>query len=423
MPSNTGTYMEPSRGIPISHDVDVVVAGGGTAGVTAAVCAARLGLSVVMIEQSAIPGGMVTHVTQWLGKYVTKGGFPLEFIKAIQTRGICEFPYYRGAEVIPYFDEILSDAGVIPLYLAMAVTPILEKHRLTGVIVESKSGRHAVLAKVVIDATGDGDVAVRAGAKFHIGRDTDGACQAISLSHLVMNYTGQDMDGKAFLELIDRAARRAGNNYKLPYDRINRFRKLPGSRQAYLNGTPHVTGYDALDAESLSQAMVALRRQAVEFYRTIKNHTEEFRDIEFGPFSAIPGVRETRRIVCDETITHDDAIQGTRRKDGLFLVTQNIDIHKCTENEPSIVLEKVKPYHVPYGALLPKGLENLLVVGRCIGGEHESMASYRVIPDCMAMGEAAAVAAKMAISENTTVREVPAADIIAELHSRGYQAG
>lgn len=416
------TLTEPAREIPISHEVDVVVAGGGTAGVAAAVCAGRLGLRVMMIERTAIPGGIASHVTQWLSRsFQTKGGFPTEFLGEITERGICQFPYYRNAELAPYFDHLLGEAHVMPLYLAQVAAPIMDGNRLAGVIVESKSGRHAVAAKVVIDATGDGDVAARAGADFKMGRDGDGACQPISLSHLIMNYRGPSLSPDEFGRVLADAIARADNGYQLPYKHNNRFTHWPGSQQASLNGRPHVTGYDATDAEQLSQALIELRKQAVDFYQLLKHHTEEFADIEFGPFGGLPGVRESRRIVCDDTVTHADALRGAQRDDGLFLVTQNIDIHRRTPNEPSIQLEQVKPYHVPYGALLPKGLDNLLVVGRCIGGEHESMASYRIIADCMAMGEAAAIASRMTIDAGCTVRQIDREQLIGAMRSRGYR--
>ncbi len=418
-------YAEPARQIPITHDVDVLVCGGGTAGVAAAICAGRMGLSVVMVERTAQPGGIASHVTQWLSRsFQTKGGLPAEFLGEITRRGICQFPNYRNAELVPYFDTLIDESNVVPLYLAYVVAPMVEHNRLTGAIVESKSGRHAIAAKVVIDATGDGDVAALAGADYRIGRDSDGACQPISLSHLIMNYRGEPMEAQQFDRIIEEATNRAGNGYTLPYSHNNRFKLWPGSQQASLNGRPHALGYDALNAEQLSRALIELRKQAVEFYNLLKHHTQEFADIEFGPFSALPGVRESRRICCDATITHADALEGRRFEDGLFLVTQNIDIHRRTPDEPSIHLEQVKPYHIPYGALLPRGLENLLVIGRCIGGDHEAMASYRIIADCMAMGEAAAIASHMAINSQCTTRNIDRKRLIQSMHERGYeQAG
>jgi len=414
------TYYEPGREIPVSHNVDVVVAGGGTAGVAAAICAARLGLSTVMVERTAIPGGMLTHVTCWLNDFDNKGGFPREFRQGIETRGICRWPYQNPFLTTAYLDDLVRESGVRHLYLANTVAPLFEDEgRLGGVIVESKSGRHAVRAKVVIDATGDGDIAARAGAEFAMGRDSDGACQSVSLSHMLMNYTGPLMSAPEFLAAIADSAQTAGNGYEIPYDSA-RVQMLPGTERLFYNGTPHVTGLNPLDAEQLSDLVLALRDQAREFHDTMKPHHPAFRDVEFGPFSAIPGVRETRRIVCDECVTSDDLAEGRQRPDGLFLVTQSIDIHRCIPGEPAIVVEKVKPYHIPLGALLPRGLENLMVVGRCIGGDHRALSSYRIIADCFAMGEAAAITARLATDRACAPREVPARDVVDEMARAGY---
>ncbi len=152
----------------------------------------------------------------------------------------------------------------------------------------------------------------------------------------------------------------------------------------------------------------------------LKNHTDEFKDIEYGPFSAIPGVRESRRIVCDKTITLEDLRSGKKFEDGMFTVSQKIDIHRRDKQEKAIYLEKVEPYHIPYGALLPKGLDNILVIGRCISGDHESLASYRMIADCMAMGEGAAIASKLAIQGNCAPRNIQVGKLLKEMSLRGY---
>ena len=415
-----GTVREPARDIPVSHEADVVVAGGGTAGVAAAVCAARVGLTVVMVERTAIPGGMATHVNTWLNDFDTKGGFTRELLDHLLAHGLAQMPYYNPHLLLPYLDGLVAEAKVRPLYLAKVVAPMVDGTSLTGVILESKSGRTAVRAKVVIDATGDGDVAARAGAAFHVGRDADGACQAITLPVFLTNYTAGTMDAGAFTALAADAGRRAGTDYTLPYDHWAP-KPMVGTRACATFPVPHVTGHDPLDVQSLSDALIALRRQAYDMVDTLKQHTRAFCDVELGPFAAIPGVRESRRIVCDTMVTRDDVLRGTRFPDSLFTVTQNIDIHRCTEHEPAIRCVPVKPYGLPYGALLPRGLDNLLVVGRCIGGDHEALASYRIMADCFAMGEAAAVAAHLAVTNASTVRDIPVTNLLAQMHARGYR--
>ena len=411
----TAHVHEPARETPITHRADLVVAGGGTAGVACAVCAARLGLSVVMVENSAIPGGMVTHVTHWTNDFDNKGGFAREFIDGLIADGSYQKPYYNRFRVIPFFDRLIRDAGVRHLYLSRVVAPIMEGNRLTGVIVESKQGRIAVAADFVVDATGDGDVAALAGADYRVGREQDGAVQAATITQCLHGFTHDRVDLQhellPMLNAID-------PEYELPYDH-GAIMRAPGTKATLLLGNAHAAPYDPLSAEGLSDALVEMRRQATELYDLMKQ-TELGRDLEYGPFSAIPGVRESRRITCDATITADDVRTGRRFDDGLFTVTQSIDIHRCQAGEPAIYVERVKPYHVPYRALLPKGLENLLVVGRCIGGDHEALASYRIIADCFAMGEAAAIAVSMAKEAACGLREIPVGDLAGEMSRLGY---
>lgn len=414
------TIIEPARAIPVEFDVDVVVCGGGTAGLAAAVCAAREGLSVLMVERAAAPGGMVTHVTSWLNDFDNKGGFPREFINHLRAEGIAGKSYYNPWRVVPYFDALLAASGVQILYLANAVAPLLDHGRLTGVVVESKSGRAAALAKIVIDATGDGDIAARAGAAFEQGRPGDGAVQAVSTTQAFMNYTAGTLDTGAMNAVLANAVTASGKPWWQPYDRWHPA-PATGTVNTLLQSVPHATGFNPVDAVELTGALVETRRQSNELFALLAAHGDGFGGIEYGPFAAIPGVRESRRIVCDKRVTRAHVLAGARFDDGLFTVGQNIDIHRRDRVEPAIQCEKVRPYHIPYGALLPRGLDNILVAGRCIDGEHEALASYRIIADCMAMGEAAALAAHAAIRAARPLRETPAAEIASRMAARGYE--
>ena len=415
----TNFITEPERMIPVIRDVDVVVAGGGTAGTAAAVTAAREGLSVVMLEQSAQPGGMVTHVIQWLSDFKTKGGFTREFLDTLTERGTVEWPYYNTCEVVPYFDELIAQSGAEPLYFATVAAPVVEDNRLCGVIIETGEGRQAIRGKVIIDATGDGHVAARAGADFRIGREKDGACQAVSISQLWTGYTGGEISRPDLNEIIAQAVKQTDAAFTLPYDSWG-VTTLPGTDQCILCSNPHATGHDVLSAKGMSECLVELRQQALDIFTFFKENIPEFKDIEFGPFSALPGIRETRRICCDATITYDDLRTGSSFDDGLFTVEMNIDIHRCSEGEPAIYVERISPFQVPYRAMLPTGLENIIAAGRCISGDHEAMSSYRIAADCFAMGEAAALAAKLAVDKQCTLRNIDVAALVSEMKEREY---
>ncbi|MBQ9337849.1 MAG: FAD-dependent oxidoreductase [Lentisphaeria bacterium] len=410
------TILEPAREIPVTHEVDLVVAGGGTAGVACAVCAARAGLKVVMIEQTAQAGGMVTAVTQWLALYdlAPKGGFAQEFFSYMEKNEIYRKPCYNRYRLVTWFDRLLVENGVTVLFLTRAVAPIMEDGRIAGLIVESKRGRHAIRAKAVVDATGDGDIAALAGAEFEYGRPQDGRIQSASLSFTIGGFRHEVLNLKD--ELLP-ALRQVRPDYSLPYDAGN-ARPMPGVPDHWMMSISHAF-CDPLDPESLSKGLIEMRRQSEELMDLI-NRTPYGNGGLFGmDFSPLPGIRESRRIISDADVTDADWSEGKFYDDGIITVYHNIDIHRCAEGEPAIIVEKVKPYQIRYGALLPRGLSGILTVGRCIGGSHKALASYRLIPDCMAMGEAAALAVSQSIARGVDLRRIEVAELRRELIARG----
>ena len=412
------TILEPAREIPVTHEADLVVAGGGTAGVACAVCAARAGLKVVMIEQTAQAGGMATAVTQWLALYdlAPKGGFAQEFFNYMESHGIYRKPCYNRYRLVTWFDRLLAENGVTVLFLTRAVAPIMENGRVAGLIVESKRGRHAIRAKAVVDATGDGDIAALAGAKFEYGRPQDGRIQSASISFTVGGVRHETVNLKE--ELLP-ALRQVKPDYSLPYDAGN-VRQMTGAPGHWMMSISHAF-CDPLDPESLSKGLIEMRRQSEELL-DLMNRTPYGNGGLYGmDFSPLPGIRESRRIISDADVTDADWAEGKFYDDGIVTVYHNIDIHRCAEGEPSIIVEKVKPYQIRYGALLPRGLSGILTVGRCIGGSHKALASFRLIPDCMAMGEAAALAAAQSIARGVDLRKVDVAELRRELTGRGSQ--
>lgn len=412
---------EAARETPVLAEVDVVVAGGGTAGVATAIVAARRGLKTIMVERTAQPGGILSHVTCWTNDFANKGGFTREFINRLADDGVYQEPFYNTFRVVRHLDALLADSGVKPLYMAFVVDVLKDGDTLQGVIVETKQGRAAILAKVVVDATGDADLAHRAGAACVMGRDGDGACQATTHTLLLLNAPEGPFSTRAFVDLVQRCAAKVDPAYVLPYDHCG-ARRLPGSATAMPLNMPHVIGHDWTTAAGVTEGLIELRQQAYRLFDVLARFTEgPFANVELGPFPALPGVRETRRIVGDYTITLEDTQQGARFADGLFTVTQPIDIHRRKPEDPAIFIKQIRPYNICLRALLPKGLDNLIVVGRCISGDHHALASYRIIANCMAMGEAAAITADMAVRAGTTLRHVPPSDVAVAMEGLGYQ--
>jgi hypothetical protein len=415
--SNQNFIIEPERKTLVYCSADVVVAGGGTAGVAAAIRAARLGLKTVLIERASMPGGMLTQVVKTLEDHANKGGIVKELLAFLHSENSWEQPFYNPFILVPWLDSRLEEVGVNVLYLVTVVGVLRDGNNLRGVIVEGKSGRQAILASTIIDATGDGDVAVIAGAAYHFGRPSDQACQAITLSSLLTNYKGQPLSGKELTALVEQ---HSDYGYSLPFTESS-ARPLPGDNGTVWHAIPHATGRNPVDMAELSEALVMLRKQSWHFFRFARDRIPEFEACLYGPVSSLPGVRESRRIVCEKNISAQDARTGRKHDDGIITVTWPMSIHKHDESDAPLRQEPVKPYHVPYGALLPKGVDNLLVVGRCIGGDHEAMASYRIACNCLGIGEAAAVATFLAKDSNCKVREINRARLQAEMENLGYE--
>ena len=271
------------------------------------------------------------------------------------------------------------------------------------------------MGRIIVDATGDGDVAAFAGAEFEYGRNSDGRIQSISLPMLVNNYHLGEIELKG--ELLPKL-REIKPDYELPYDN-GRMRRMPGSDASLWLMLSHDWECDVLNAESLSRSMIKLRGQSDELIDLVKQAYQV--PLEKGPFAPLPGIRESRRIICEARVGTEDYTAGKYYEDGIFTVRHNIDIHRCKDGEPAIVVTKVNPYQIRYGSLIPRGLNHLLVIGRCIGGSHEALASYRLIADCMAMGEAAAFAAAQAVRKNCALRGISVATLRRCMQEAGYE--
>ena len=425
---------------PIDQSFDVLVAGGGPAGVCAAVSAARAGARVILAERFGCLGGNLTlgHVSPILGK-VAPGTMADEIRRLLDAghEGTPQTVTRNGPEQHIDHEEakailarLCVDAGVTVLLCAPVVDAIMEDNRVAGVVVDTPQGLCRIAAKVVIDATGDGRVAVAAGAEFRIGRDGDGATQPISIEFVV-----EGVDESCAITAwggTDPVKLPSGEEYRALCKRMNAAGELPEnvsivrlhrtfySGERSVNAT-QMNGVDALDPAALGRADAELRRQIGQCVAFLRNHVPGYENCRVKSTAATVGVRETRRIVGDAAVTDADVEEGRHYDDAVvhdawFL----IDIHNPTGGgQAEGHSHPAKPYDIRYGAFLPKGIDGLLVAGRCISGTHRAHASYRVMTPCMAMGEAAGVAAALAAAHGVAPREVAPADIRAMLAKRG----
>ncbi len=397
-------YIEENLKTPISGEYDVIIVGGGPAGVGAAVASGRCGLKTLLIEQTGCLGGMQTSgLVNPMFDNENKSGLVREIVDELRSGGkfgafwdMC-FDYEYMKRLL---DKKVTEAGVKILFNTRFVKTIVEETVVKGVIIESKRGREAFFSKMVIDCSGDADAAVSAGVKTYLGSQ-NGELQSATLMFMIGN-TDYMQDGQNDLyNIMKENLEKPGCKYKLPFIHAYII-KLPGMRNAVVQLT-HMRVNNPIDPFEVSQLYIEGRKQAVEAFEFLKT-IPMFSDITLLQTAPLIGIRESRRIEGEYTLTAEDMVEGKKFDDGFTTVTFNIDIHKADGSAQNCI--KTKPYEIPFRCLIPKGYDGIIVAGKTISGTHEAMASYRVTSDCMAMGEAAGYAVNRAIKNNINIREV-----------------
>ncbi|HBN83997.1 MAG TPA: hypothetical protein DDZ89_09155 [Clostridiales bacterium] len=282
------------------------------------------------------------------------------------------------------------------------------------------------MGKIIIDCTGDGDVAARAGASYKIGRDHDGAVQPMTLMFkmsnmdYVQNYNNfPALNGNELYFLMKQAVEREGlPDYQFNFTRPCMLR-LPGSHTGVCQMT-HVRGRNPLDAWDLSKAEIEGRELVYDAVTYFKKYLPQFKDAQLDQTGAHIGIRESRRITGEYEITLKDMLEGARFSDGICICKFGVDIHQPDGNgQEEIIRYPIKPYHISYRSLVPKYIDHLLVAGRCISGCFEAHASYRVTGDCVAMGQAAGTAAALCLDTNRSPRELDGKLVVEQMRKDG----
>ena len=421
---------EPARAVPIVEDVDVAVIGGGPAGMHAALASARLGASTVLVERYGFMGGNATNalvgpllgVYHWGDGRLLLGGTPLEMLRRMEKLGgallhEAGFHVPFDPEVMKFVaDEMIAQAGVRLHLHSFAARPLMRDRRIEALFTESKSGRQAIRAKVFVDCTGDGDLAVQAGAPFEMGRSGDGSLQPLTLSYRLGN-----IDLSKLENIYNTKAGYVATNVRAAMQRAVEAGELPvfggpwlmkGStvrdNEAFVNMV-RVWGNGA-SAEELTRLEMQGRSHMMQFVAFLRANIpgcERTFLMDSGPQI---GVRETRRIVGQYVLTENDIVEDRRFDDAVALGCHPIDIHSPTGTVAQR-LQEVPAYQIPYRTLVPKGVENLLVAGRPISATHEAHSSLRVMGTCMALGLGAGAAAALAARGNGAPNDIPAASL------------
>jgi len=431
-------YIEPEKRIPMKDEADVLVIGGGPAGFSAAVLAARNGARTILVEQAGDVGGVATTglMSHWTGN--TQGGFYDELLeRSKDCDENIDFDYHSSMRKIinperlkTVMLDMLQEAGVTVKLYTLACEAMMDGDKMIGIITESKSGRECIMSRIVIDASGDGDIAVKAGVPFKKGRESDGKMQPMTLMFKVAGVdTTKDVFPGGFEDtysLPKGDLQTLGRNIlPSPAGHVLLYRTtLPGVVTCNMT---NVTGVDGTSAEDLTKAHYQCRRQMDPIVQFLREYVPGFENCYIISSASMIGVRETRHFEGEYTLTEQDVLAAKVFDD--WAVTKshfNFDVHNITgagldETGCQKDFKQPKGYTIPYRCFVPKKVENLLLAGRNISGTHMAHSNYRVMPICANMGQAVGTAAALCIKKGISPRTLQTADLQAALKEQGVE--
>lgn len=454
----------PPRKALYAGETDVLVAGGSLAGISAAYAAARTGAKVILAERMGFLGGeavaslvtiLMSYYTQHPrepgpgdarlfpedygdGRPVIGGVYPLLVDRLVKAGGAIPpsadtgFTLTIDPEIFKMVAlDMLEEAGVKLLFYAPAIG-VTGKEKAEGVVFDTKSGPIVINAKMIVDCTGDGDVAAAAGAPYDIGREQDGYTQPITLYFLMGGFKREGFaryvrehpddwrDCYGLWDLI-KEAQKAGD-LRLHRENILMFGSTRPDR-VVVDSTrvPKVIGTDVFD---LTLAEVDNFRQMHEIAGFLKKYVPGFENAYIEQSGPVLYVRESRRILGDYVLTADDVLSGRKFNDAIACGAYCIDLHNPTGS--GTLVKHLPPgayYDIPLRCLIPKNTENVLVADRCISGTHEALASFRIMPIGAATGHAAGVCAALCARRGTTPRQIDAEEVRKILLAQGAFLG
>ena len=391
---------------------DVVVIGGGTGGFAAAIAAARSGAKTLLVERYGFLGGMATAglVNPFMSFHIKGvpiiGGILQELIERLKAMNAYDEKNRSfDPEVMKYvMDSMIVEAGVDLLLHTTFIDSVVHKNTIIGVILHNKSGIYVVSAEIFVDGTGDGDVAVSAGAPYEKGRKEDGLMQPMTLN---FDLAGVDEEKMPSREEINRAYKEAKERGEITCPREDVLWFYTVRRGIIHFNTTRVVMVDGTKVEDLTRAEIEGRRQMFEIVDWLKRTFKAFKNAYIVRSGVQIGVRETRRIIGEYVLTAEDILKARKFPDPICRGNYPIDIHN-PKGEGTIL--KFPPpgdyYEIPYRCIVPLKVDNLLIGSRCISATHEAYSAVRIMPIVMAIGQAAGTAAALCAKLNIRPRDL-----------------
>lgn len=424
----------PSVSIPVAREVDVLVIGGGASGIAAAIAAAKGGAQTRLVEQRGFLGGMGTvSLVPAFCPFTDKRkpiirGLGLQLMERMKQA--CD-PGYReeyqemldwvpiDPEVLKrVYDDAILESGVMPLYHTFVYDVVLseDRRKVEGVVVVNKTGRSFIPCRYIIDCSGDGDIAALAGVPFQKGGEA-GELQPGSMCYLLAN-----VDRPRFRRFLEESGD-TGQLHKTVELAI-KGGALPEGRKSisglawisdYLVGVNfgHVFGVDGTLAEDLTRGAIEGRRTAERQLQFFRRYVPGFEHAHMVASGEQLGIRETRRIEGDYILTVDDFLAARSFPDDIARNAYYIDIH-LANSKSDMTFNHLPPgvsHGIPYRILLPVGIDNLWVAGRCVSSDRAVQGSLRVMPNCFSMGQAAGTAAALALRDGAGSRDISVAEL------------